>query len=280
MFVQPGIVYESGATLEEMVYASMISISGRISPPSGDFFPLFFMKKNAVQYAVCPNPLLTHRQAISHHHLSSTSPWFAQPASWEGVRGLLISHIIISFHSLWHRVRTEDRHGALWRLEAQSHGGVCTRVCACVRSLSFAENILVSIHFQLAKVHRRSSNDLFCDNSGSLEVFSRPIISHLETKVNSVVSNTIFWLMVSHCTRECQCWRNTTVKMSLSWQVWIDNENKCWDTTSCSRNGRKGFASNRSCSGQRLESASRTWATSVAFQVSRPSWTDYKVSGN
>lgn len=162
MFVQPGIVYESGATLEEMVYASMISISGRISPPSGDFFFLFFlMKKNAVQYAVCPNPLLTHRQAISHHHLSSTSPWFAQPASWEGVRGLLISHIIISFHSLWHRVRTEDRHGALWSLEAQSHGGGCTRVCACVRSLSFAENISVSIHFQLAKVHRRSSNDLY-----------------------------------------------------------------------------------------------------------------------
>lgn len=163
MFVQPGIVYESGATLEEMVYASMISISGRISTPLRRFFfPFFFlMKKNAVQYAVCPNPLLNHRQAISHHHLSSTSPWFAQPASWEGVRGLLISHIIISFHSLWHRVRTEDRHGALWRLEAQSHGGVCTCVCACVRSLSFAENILVSIHFQLAKVHHRSSNDLF-----------------------------------------------------------------------------------------------------------------------
>lgn len=131
------------------------------SPLRRFFFSLFLMKKNAVQYAVCPNPLLTHRQAISHHHLSSTSPWFAQPASWEGVRGLLISHIIISFHSLWHRVRTEDRHGALWSLEAQSHGGVCTRVCACVRSLSFAENISVSIHFQLAKVHRRSSNDLY-----------------------------------------------------------------------------------------------------------------------
>lgn len=59
----------------------------------------------------------------------------------------------------------------------------------------------------------------------------------------------------------------------------LDNENKCWDTTSCSSNGRKGFASNRTCSGQRLESASRKWATSVTFLVSSLSWTDCKVSG-
>lgn len=36
-------------------------------------------------------------------------------------------------------------------------------------------------------------------------------MSHLETKVNSVVSNTTLRLMVSHCACERQCWRNTTV---------------------------------------------------------------------
>lgn len=74
MFVQPGIVYESGATLEEMVYASVISISGWISTPSGVVLTLFFFNEEECSAVCCALTFsLTHRPAISHHHLSSAS---------------------------------------------------------------------------------------------------------------------------------------------------------------------------------------------------------------
>lgn len=183
------------------------------SPLWSYFFSFFFNEEKCSAVCCALAPLLTQRPAISHHHLSSASPWFAQPASWEGVRGLLISHIIISFHSLWHGVRTEDRHGALWWLEVQSHGGGCAR--ACVRSLSVAENIL--IHFQLAKVHRQSSDYHFV---------SIVVVCFVGQCCPTWKPKSIQWAAIlscdwlrGHCDCERQHFRYTILKMSLSKQV-------------------------------------------------------------
>lgn len=108
MFVQPGIIYEKGP----------------------DFIPVSNWKR--VPFT------------ISWHHLLSAYPRFDQSGRYEGVRALLISHIIISLCCLWHEVRTE---GKRWRF------GPVTCWYWCVGGLSFAKNSESSYLLTNAMVH-------------------------------------------------------------------------------------------------------------------------------
>lgn len=101
MFVQPGTVYERSPNWRRWFWLHLLYLWLDKVFPHGKLY--------AEEFGPVLYPPLSYLSAPSNVCLTLICP--ARITRSEEVRGLLISHIIISFHSLWHRVRTEEKHG-------------------------------------------------------------------------------------------------------------------------------------------------------------------------